>query len=275
MHRAGGRGRDTGDDVCGHETPLRTTSSGAALTIWKPCLGKTRGTYPSLEDRCKGAERRDPFRAERGAAGTARRADALVGGCAGAGGGALFRAAGGAGGARRSPWPRSAFCALGHYPWAVRQRETLGPLGLARWRLVAGGAIATGLRAHMVAGPVLDFRYYGPVEGRIVGIDRSASDALRLTLDRVRLDDVSPERTPRRVRVSLHGDQRWLHARARRAGDDDGPSRARPRARRNPAASISSATPGSCRWARSATPARPRLWPPRARQGARRCSTCA
>jgi competence protein ComEC len=92
---------------------------------------------------------------------------------------------------------------------AVWRRETLGPLGLTL-ALVAGGAMATGLRAHMVAGPVLDFRYYGPVEGRIVGIDRSASDALRLTLDRVRLDDVSPERTPRRVRVSLHGDQRWL-----------------------------------------------------------------
>jgi competence protein ComEC len=88
------------------------------------------------------------------------------------------------------------------------RRETLGPLAL-RWRW-CGGAMAAGLRAHMVAGPVLDFRYYGPVEGRIVGIDRSASDALRLTLDRVRLDDVSPERTPRRVRVSLHGDQRWL-----------------------------------------------------------------
>jgi competence protein ComEC len=92
---------------------------------------------------------------------------------------------------------------------ASGRRETLGPLGLTL-ALVAGGAMATGLRAHMVAGPVLDFRYYGPVEGRIVGIDRSASDALRLTLDRVRLDDVSPERTPRRVRVSLHGDQRWL-----------------------------------------------------------------
>jgi competence protein ComEC len=75
---------------------------------------------------------------------------------------------------------------------------------------LALGAAAAGLRAHHVAGPVLDFRYYGPVEGKIVGIDRSASDVLRLTLDWVRLDDVAPERTPRRVRVSLHGDQRWL-----------------------------------------------------------------
>jgi competence protein ComEC len=89
------------------------------------------------------------------------------------------------------------------------RRETLAPFGLAL-ALVAAGTMAAGLRAQSVAGPVLDFRYYGPVEGRVVGIDRSASDALRLTLDAVRLDDVAPERTPLRVRVSLHGEQRWL-----------------------------------------------------------------
>ncbi|CAN0477463.1 unnamed protein product, partial [Hapterophycus canaliculatus] len=47
--------------------------------------------------------------------------------------------------------------------------------------------------------------YYGAIEGRIVGIDRSSSDAVRLTLDQVRLDDV--RNTPRRVRIALHGDQ--------------------------------------------------------------------
>jgi competence protein ComEC len=35
------------------------------------------------------------------------------------------------------------------------------------------------------------------------------SDALRLTLDRVVLREVAPERTPQKVRVSLHGDQDW------------------------------------------------------------------
>jgi len=89
------------------------------------------------------------------------------------------------------------------------RRETLAPLGLVL-ALSAIGFASAGLRAHQVAGPVLDFRYYGPVEGRVVGIDRSSSDVPRLTLDRVRLDDVSPDRTPRRVRVSLHGAQRWL-----------------------------------------------------------------
>lgn len=80
-------------------------------------------------------------------------------------------------------------------------------LGLA---LMAGGVGLAGWRAHSVAAPVLGFRYYGPIEGRIVGIDRSASDALRLTLDRVVLEDLAPDRTPVRVRVSLQGDQRWF-----------------------------------------------------------------
>lgn len=76
---------------------------------------------------------------------------------------------------------------------------------------VAGGLVALGLawgaiRANMVAEPVLSFRYYGPVEGRIVDIDRSVSGAARWTLDRVVLEDLSPERTPDRVRVSIHGD---------------------------------------------------------------------
>ncbi len=69
------------------------------------------------------------------------------------------------------------------------------------------GVLAAGLRAHTVAAPMLEFRYHGPVEGRrrVVEIDRSSSDALRITLDRVVLEDVAPARTPLRVRVSLHG----------------------------------------------------------------------
>lgn len=89
----------------------------------------------------------------------------------------------------------------------VWRRETLGPLGLVV-ALVALGFCVAGWRAHAVAGPVIDFRYYGAIEGRIVGIDRSSSDAVRLTLDQVRLDDVRS--TPRRVRIALHGDQGYL-----------------------------------------------------------------
>ena len=79
----------------------------------------------------------------------------------------------------------------------------LRPLAMAL-ACVALGFGAAGLRAHQVAAPMLDFRYYGPVQGRIVEIDRSQSDALRLTLDRVVLSDVAPARMPLRVRVSLH-----------------------------------------------------------------------
>ena len=74
------------------------------------------------------------------------------------------------------------------------------------YSLIALGFVLAGWRAHAVAGPVLDWRYYGPVEGRIVGMDRSASDAVRLTLDHVKLDRVAPGDTPTRVRISLHGD---------------------------------------------------------------------
>jgi competence protein ComEC len=67
------------------------------------------------------------------------------------------------------------------------------------------GFCAAGLRAHSVAAPMLDFRYYGPVQGRVVQIDRSQADALRITLDHVILGDVAPQRSPRTVRISLFG----------------------------------------------------------------------
>ena len=84
--------------------------------------------------------------------------------------------------------------------------EPARPFALAGMLICLGVLLAAG-RAHSVSGPVLEFRYYGAVEGRIVAIDRSQSDALRLTLDRVVLDRVAPARTPTRVRLSLHGDR--------------------------------------------------------------------
>lgn len=85
-----------------------------------------------------------------------------------------------------------------------RAGEAFGPLFAALALIAIGGGLA-GLRAHLVSAPVLDFRYYGAIEGRVVKIDRSSSDALRLTLDRVRLERIDPDRTPKRVRISLHG----------------------------------------------------------------------
>jgi competence protein ComEC len=75
------------------------------------------------------------------------------------------------------------------------------------WAVVLGvlGFTLAGYRAHSVAGPVLTWRYYGPVEGRVVALDRSSSDKLRVTLDQVRLNRVAPGDVPLRVRLSLHG----------------------------------------------------------------------
>lgn len=93
--------------------------------------------------------------------------------------------------------------------WQAYWHEALRPVGIALV-LVLAGVLVAGLRAHTVAGPQLTFRYYGPVEGRIRAIDRSQSDKVRLTLDRVVLSRVSPARTPRRIRISLHGPQGYL-----------------------------------------------------------------
>ena len=99
------------------------------------------------------------------------------------------------------------FGVLGH-----RLRSGWAALALGG-ALIAGGFVLAGARSHMVAEPVLSWRYYGPVEGRVVAMDRSASDALRVTLDRVRIKDVPGDRRPRRIRLSLHGGQRSLDAR--------------------------------------------------------------
>lgn len=90
--------------------------------------------------------------------------------------------------------------------WIARiSDESLSPIPIFLLMIAIGFELAA-WRAHSVAGPVLTWRYYGPVEGRIVGMDRSGSDAVRLTLDRVKLDRVGPDKTPHRVRISLHGD---------------------------------------------------------------------
>ena len=80
--------------------------------------------------------------------------------------------------------------------------ELAYPVALMLW-CIAVGLLACGIRAHWVAAPMLDFHYYGPVQGRIIDIDRSQTDALRITLDQVVLEDVAPKRTPLKVRISL------------------------------------------------------------------------
>jgi competence protein ComEC len=85
-------------------------------------------------------------------------------------------------------------------------RGGLGPLALLLAAAIAGAVVAQA-QTRLAAGPVLGWRYHGPVEGRIVAVDRSASGAVRLTLDQVRLDRLPPDRIPRRVRISLYAEQ--------------------------------------------------------------------
>ncbi|MEI6797965.1 MAG: ComEC/Rec2 family competence protein [Pseudomonadota bacterium] len=88
---------------------------------------------------------------------------------------------------------------LGRFgPWRAR------PVTLAL-ACMAAGALACGARVWVVAAPMLAQPYYGPVQGRIIDIDRSQSDAIRLTLDQVVLTAVPPDETPVEVRISLHG----------------------------------------------------------------------
>lgn len=105
--------------------------------------------------------------------------------------------------------------------WAAgRSARRAGMAGRLGWdradlvRMIAHGAalaalgfLCAGFRAYQVAAPVLDFRYYGPIEGRVVDIDRSARDRMRITLDQVVLRDTPPARTPERIRLSLTDQQ--------------------------------------------------------------------
>lgn len=83
--------------------------------------------------------------------------------------------------------------------------ETLSP-PIAGAGLILAGVLVASAHARTSAAPVLSFRYYGPVEGRVIAVDRSLSGKIRMTLDQVVLHEVAPSRTPEKVRISLHGD---------------------------------------------------------------------
>lgn len=80
--------------------------------------------------------------------------------------------------------------------------------------LVSCGFALAAWRSYSVAAPVLEWRYYGAVEGRVIGLDRSGSGALRVTLDQVTLGRSPVQQTPLRVRVSLFGDDAETRPRA-------------------------------------------------------------
>lgn len=69
--------------------------------------------------------------------------------------------------------------------------------------LMIVGLMLASYRAHSVGAPVLSEPYFGAVEGRVVKLDRSQSNRLRITLDRVTLYGLEPDQTPERVRITL------------------------------------------------------------------------
>ncbi|MCV6596048.1 MAG: ComEC family competence protein [Mangrovicoccus sp.] len=84
--------------------------------------------------------------------------------------------------------------------------EALGPVLIALAAISAGVCLGA-WRSHKMAAPMVEFRYYGPVQGRLIAMDRSISDKTRLLFDQVVLAKMDPAQTPKRVRISLHGDR--------------------------------------------------------------------
>ena len=81
-----------------------------------------------------------------------------------------------------------------------------GPTGrvlLLAVLIPAVGFGAAALRSRTVAAPVLAKEMTANVEGRIIGLDRSATDRPRILLDQVIIHGLDPSRTPVRVRISV------------------------------------------------------------------------
>lgn len=106
--------------------------------------------------------------------------------------------------AEPAPWMLVAAAASALAACAAWRRA--GPalrVALALAILPALGFAAAGLRSLAVAAPVLPYEMTAAVEGRLIGISRSASDRPRVLLDRVIIHGLDPARTPARVRISL------------------------------------------------------------------------
>ena len=67
------------------------------------------------------------------------------------------------------------------------------------------GFFAVAGKAYYVAASTLTYRFYGEIEGRIIGVDRARSGAVRVTLDQVELENISKSNTPQKVRLSISG----------------------------------------------------------------------
>ncbi|MEM1161132.1 MAG: ComEC/Rec2 family competence protein [Pseudomonadota bacterium] len=104
-----------------------------------------------------------------------------------------------------SPW----WAALGAVPFAIAATGLARRIGWAavavNWAafaVVLGFGSAT-WSAHRIAAPVVAYPMGETVEGRVIGLSRSASGSPRMLLDRLIIYGVEPERTPDRVRLTI------------------------------------------------------------------------
>lgn len=89
--------------------------------------------------------------------------------------------------------------------WASLRQESGFAMVFLALGLMALGLAWSSWRAEAVSAPRLPMAYKGAIEGRVVHMDRSASGALRVTLDQVWLYELGARPQPKRVRLSLHG----------------------------------------------------------------------
>ena len=87
----------------------------------------------------------------------------------------------------------------------VRPQYVLRSVVLMTFSLICLGVSYAAFRTATIGAPILDRHYYGPIYGRIIGLDRSASNASRVLLDQLYLPGYSVEKLPERVRISLSG----------------------------------------------------------------------
>jgi len=90
--------------------------------------------------------------------------------------------------------------------WTSGRRRTQAALAALVGAAAAAGFCAAQLRTALVDTPVLE-RRLGPVEvvGRVVEADRR-EDGVRLVLGELRVERLPEDRTPRRVRIGIRGD---------------------------------------------------------------------
>ncbi len=101
-------------------------------------------------------------------------------------------------------------CAVSGTILAFKWRSTNLLILRALFLIILGFLIAV-LRTHSIAEPVLGWRYYGPIEGTVIAIDRSNSNKPRVILKNVDLGKISKPRTPTYIRVSFHSDTGLQH----------------------------------------------------------------